>query len=93
MANPHNEKPPELQWSRTYDENYYPIEEASSPYHNDGSSILWRLRWVGIPNGYWLEDHDKELLTEEPKIYYLLEIAKEDIARKHFQILVEEGLA
>lgn len=78
-------------WTELFDEDDNRYYEAHSPYHDDGSPIMWRLR-QRIVDGVveWYEDHDSELMDGPPDRWEFLESAKEDIQDAHEEIIRHE---
>lgn len=83
-----------LQWKELSDDDGNSYYEASSPYHNDGAPIMWRLRQKLRDNRIMLyEDHDTELVGKYDEPLYWekghLTFAKDHIAKMHTEIIDE----
>jgi hypothetical protein len=82
----------EPRWTELFDDNDNAYYEAASPYHDDGSPFMWRLRQRLVAGEIeWYEDHDSELMDSSgPAFWPSIEDAKVAIAAAHENIIQTE---
>lgn len=78
----------EPQWTELFDDMDNSYFEARSPYHDEGSPIMWRLRQRLAGNEIeWYEAHDAELMDVLEGTWKTIEEAKQAIAEAHQNII------
>ena len=78
-----------IAWSNVLDDNDNTVWEGPSPYHDEGSPFLWRLRQKLEGDGVvWYADHDAELGGEGEE-WRTLNEAKVTCQASHDSILKE----
>jgi hypothetical protein len=80
---------PQSEWIGEDDESGNTTWTASSPYHDDGTPLLWRIKPRLSSNQVeWYEAHDGELMGEEtPRTWPNADVAKAIIGLRHLEIM------
>lgn len=86
----------ELEWIEEQDNDDLTEWSAASIYHDDGFPFMFRIKEQPIGSGPCVTYHetsDAELMSEAPRTWESLQVAKETLQAEHIAMIAAEKLS